>query len=383
MRKTLRKPYKYRRISEHHTFGRRKFRGYIITKSALFTAACIISAVIFLFTAWIFFINTGAEKTENILKAGMAEAMPFLSFNTKNSFDVKNMFSKILPINNPQKIVASSSPVFDIKENSEKKKAITEKKSTIVTNRVSEQNSPSVKLEIKNETDFDVNINQLLKTDIKFNVSENEPLVLIVHTHASESYTPSKAYDYKLTSNYRTQDLRYNMIRVGEEVAKYLKKEGINTIHDKTVNDYPSYNDSYNKTEKVIKANLQKYPSLRIVLDIHRDAVGDEQSGVKFTSTINGEKVAQVMIVCGTDQNLENPEWRKNLAFALKIQKHFEEKYPLFLRPLNLRKERFNMHLTNGSLLFEIGTNHNTLDESLAAARTLGTELAKIIKELY
>ena len=88
------------------------------------------------------------------------------------------------------------------------------------------------------------------------------------------------------------------------------------------------------------------------------------------------------MLVCGTDQNLENPNWRKNLAFALKIQQYFESEYPTFMRPLNLRSERFNMHLTTGSLLIEIGTNSNTMDEALASARCLGKGLGKVINSL-
>lgn len=85
------------------------------------------------------------------------------------------------------------------------------------------------------------------------------------------------------------------------------------------------------------------------------------------------------MIVCGTDTNLENPDWQENLHLALHIQSHLQNKYPGFMRPLNLRRERFNMHLTTGSMLFEIGTNGNTLEEALTAARYLGDGIADII----
>lgn len=386
MRKTVIRPYKYRSLVSSGAVHRKKrFHSLIITKSALVTAACIISAALFIFTAWMMLKSVGTDKTEDLLKAGISNAMPFLSVKADNGFETKKTLMKVTGIsamNNPKQIIAASSPIFDTKKDD--KKSLPKEEKTVVKQigNISEKNVSSEKLSIKNETKYEINTGELLKTDVKFNVSKTQPTVLIVHTHGSESYTPSEAYNYEPTSNYRTQDNKYNMIRVGNEIEKYLKAGGINVVHDKTINDYPSYNDSYNKTEKVIKNNLLKYPSVQIVLDVHRDAVGDDQNGVKFTSSVNGEKAAQVMIVCGTDQNLENPYWKKNLAFALKIQKYFEKEYPLFFRPLNLRKERFNMHLTTGSLLFEVGTNYNTLDESLAAARNLGSGLAEVIKQL-
>lgn len=373
-------------LSVSNTQKKRRFRSLIITKSAIVTAVSIISAAVFLITAWMLLAGVKADNTEKFLKAGISSAMPFLSVKADNSLKamavrfISDMFGA--DITAPKEIAVSSSPILIVSKSStvksEKMKSITVKKS----NNISEKNVSSHKLSIKNETKYSVDAEEFLKTDVKFDISPKYPSVLIVHTHGSESYTPSTAYNYEPTSNYRTQDNKYNMIRVGNEIENYLKRGGINVIHDKTINDYPSYNDSYNKTEKVIKQNLEKYPTVKIVLDIHRDAVGDDQNGVKFTTSVNGEKAAQVMIVCGSDQNLENPYWQTNFAFALKIQQYFEKEYPMFLRPLNLRKERFNMHLTKGSLLFEVGTNYNTLDEALSSARILGSGLADVIKEL-
>lgn len=235
-------------------------------------------------------------------------------------------------------------------------------------------------LEIKNDTSYPIDVNSILAEEIP--KSNRGHRVLIVHTHASESYTPTKENTYTHTGNYRTQNTKYNMIRIGAELAEVLEQKGIEVIHDKTINDYPSYNDSYNKTSRVIKKYLDMYPDIGYVFDIHRDAVGSSDSPVKFAMEIHGKKVSQIMIVCGTDTNLYNPHWRQNLALALHIQNYFDVNYTGLLRPLNLRKERFNMHLTTGSLLFEIGTNGNTLEESLHGVRLFGEGLGEIILNL-
>ncbi len=232
-------------------------------------------------------------------------------------------------------------------------------------------------IEIKNETSYVIDTQSMLIE--KPRLSSANPKVLIVHTHGSESYTPSSTYNYNQTGNYRTDNTDFNMIRVGKQLAKAIKSEGVEVIHDTSINDYPSYNDSYNKTGKIIEKYLSKDKDIAIVLDIHRDALGDENNIVRLATDIGSKKAAQVMIVCGTDTNLDNPNWQQNLSLALYIQQSMEKNYPGFMRPVNLRKERFNMHLTTGSLLFEMGTNGNTLEEALYSADILGSELGKII----
>ncbi len=235
-------------------------------------------------------------------------------------------------------------------------------------------------IEIKNETSYVIDTASMLSQ--KPTLSSVSPKVLIVHTHGSESYTPSSTYNYKQTGNYRTGDTNFNMIRVGKQLAKAIESEGIEVIHDTSINDYPSYNDSYNKTGKIIEKHLSADKDIAMVLDIHRDALGDENNIVRLATDIGSKKAAQVMIVCGTDTNLDNPYWKQNLSLALYIQQNIEKNYPGLMRPVNIRKERFNMHLTKGSLLFEMGTNGNTLEEALVSADILGRELGKIIKTI-
>ena len=242
--------------------------------------------------------------------------------------------------------------------------------------KITEQTVHTNGVEIKNETDYFVDVVAVLSEQPKF---KKDSKVLIVHTHGSESYTPEGKYTYSHSGNYRTENKAYNVVRVGEELKKALESKCIQVIHDKTLNDYPSYNDSYNKTEKVIRSYIDSEADIAFVFDIHRDAVGNSDNIVKFTADIGGKTVAQVMTVCGSDVNLPNANWSKNFNLAVHIQNYFNVNYPGLLRPLNLRKERFNMHLSEGALLLEIGTNGNTLDEALGAARILGSGIGDFI----
>lgn len=236
---------------------------------------------------------------------------------------------------------------------------------------VVERNVASENLKLKNETTYNIDTKALIDEKCDIMLDHKNPEILIVHTHGSESYTQSEKYKYSPSDYARCQDTNFNVVRVGEELASELTERGYNVLHDKTINDYPSYNHSYSKTLGVIEEYLKKYPSIKCVFDVHRDAVSDDENGrIKFTSEINGEKVSQIMIVCGSDQlGLENPNWQKNLATGLKIQSALEKKYPGLMRPLNLRKERFNLHKTTGSFIFEFGTHGNTLDEVLSSVK--------------
>lgn len=273
--------------------------------------------------------------------------------------------------------LASISPLLSVKSQPKPKQ---KKSETPPKPNITVKKATSNGIDIKNETDYNIDIPAILNE--KISISTKNPKVLIVHTHGSESYTVSDKYQYTASANYRTQDTKYNVIRVGDEIAKALKKKGIDVIHDRSINDYPSYNDSYNKTGEKIEKHLADDKDITFVLDIHRDAVGEGDNIVKFVSDVKGKKSAQIMMVCGTDVNLSHPHWKENLRLAVHIQNNFEDKFPGLLRPLNLRKERFNMHLTTGSILFEMGTNGNTLDEALVSAKFLGEGLGDIINDL-
>lgn len=233
-------------------------------------------------------------------------------------------------------------------------------------------------LSVDNKTSFTVDTKALLNAPLPIT---GKPKVLIVHTHTTESYTPSEKYNYTPETNARTKDTNFNVARVGEEFAASLREEGIDVIHDKSLNDYPSYNGSYAKSLALIESYLKKYPSIQIVIDIHRDSM-TAQDGTKYKllTEIDGQKAAQLMIISGTNEGgLTHPDWQENLKLTLKIQNQLSNDYNNLARPLSIRKERFNTHATKGSMLIEIGTDANTLDEAILSARLAAKSFAKVI----
>ncbi len=194
--------------------------------------------------------------------------------------------------------------------------------------------------------------------------------VLIIHTHTTESYMP----------NDRDNDPSKNITRVGEEFARVLNESGIKTLHEKTVHDVP-YSQSYINELKSIEKILSQHPSIEVIIDVHRDALyNSKNEKIKPVASVNGEKAAQVMLVCGTDaMGLPHENWKSCFSFALKVQNDMNKNYPNLARPVNLREERFNTHKTKNSVIFEIGANGNTLEEAILGGRYAAKSIANIL----
>ncbi len=232
---------------------------------------------------------------------------------------------------------------------------------------------------INNQTNKSVDIPSLLNKDLDLSLS-SEPNVLIVHTHTTESYTPSALYNYSPTETDRTTDFNYNMASVGEVIANILKEKGINVIHDKTINDNP-YSKSYSNSLKLVKAYIEKYPSIKFVIDVHRDAIVTKE-GLKMRPVTTFDKSSsQIMLVIGTNESgLNHPSWQTNLSFALKLQHKMNSLYPSLARPINLRRERFNQHTAPYAFILEVGTNGNTLEEAKKGAEYFALSLVSLLQ---
>ena len=224
----------------------------------------------------------------------------------------------------------------------------------------------------------------LLTRPSELDFSGDGPKVLIVHTHSSEAYTQETGWEYEESDLLRTEERSRSVIRVGDEIASVLESHGIEVLHDTALNDYPTYNGAYARMETTIEGYLKQYPSIQMVLDVHRDAAADAAGNqVDFTTQIGGESCAQVMLVVGTDQGgLTHPGWQENLANALKLQALLNRRYPGLCRNLDLRTERFNQHETPGSLLAEFGSTGNTLREAICAGRCFAEGVAELIEGL-
>lgn len=231
-------------------------------------------------------------------------------------------------------------------------------------------------LELRNETDYEIDFSELPALPALTDAGEG-PAVLIMHTHASESYAAGLEDQGTV---FRTQDETKNVIAVGEVLAEELRAAGFEVIHDKTVCDV-DFNSAYSTSRQVIAAALEENPSIFLVLDVHRDAVENPDGSQMRMVTDSGDS-ARLMLVVGTDAGgLEHPDWRENLCLGAILQTRLEAEYPGLMRPLNLRTERFNQDLGRLSLLVEVGASGNTLEEAKTAAARLGAQLGALLQE--
>lgn len=230
---------------------------------------------------------------------------------------------------------------------------------------------------VDNRAGVEFDAQALLTQSLPLTVTD-EPLILIVHTHATESYTG----DYDGAEDYHTADTDCNVVRVGQAIADRLNAAGIITLHDKTLNDLPGYDSAYERTAQVISRYLEEYPSIRMVIDVHRDAVtATDGTELAMTAELEGEPAAKLLFVMGTDAGgLEHPNWRDNLAFALQMQALCTARAPGLFRELSLRAARYNEHLTPCSVLLEVGSAGNTLDEALRSADFFARQLTELIE---
>ena len=207
------------------------------------------------------------------------------------------------------------------------------------------------------------------------------PQILILHTHGSEAYSMTDGDTYEESDPYRTTDCTHNVVRVGEEMATVFRAYGFQVIHDTTLCDYPAYSGAYDRSKAVAEQWLERYPSIKVVLDVHRDAlVGKEGEVYKLVSEEAGQKVAQVMMVLGTDAGgADHPRWKDNLAFALKLQRNLVKGYASLARPTVLRKARYNQQLSPGSVLVEVGGHGNSLSEAIAGGRLWADNVARTL----
>ena len=227
---------------------------------------------------------------------------------------------------------------------------------------------------------WEVDILSLLQSPLEWNLKSDTPTVLILHSHGTESY--EKQAGYTETSPYRTLDTAYNMVSIGERVAELLEAGGVRVIHDKTLHDYPSYNNAYGNARQAITQTLAENPNICLVLDLHRDAVEDENGNQKTSAvTIGGQSCANLMLVMGSDKgSLSYPNWEKNLSLAVKLQAQLEQTYPALCKPIKLVTSRYNQDLSTGALLVEVGTAGNTHDEAMAAAEYLAEGILALAK---
>lgn len=234
----------------------------------------------------------------------------------------------------------------------------------------------------KNQTKYTIDMPSLLKKESPVSLGTEGVQVLIMHTHGTEAYEPSPDHRYTASGDHRTTDSTCNMLAVGQVICDILNARGISAVHSTTLNDYPAYNGAYNRALKDINSYINQYPSVQLVIDVHRDAIGTAGNYYKTSAEVDGTQTAQLMFVTGTDAGgLDHPHWRDNLAFQAQLHDRINSLYPGLMRPISIRTSRFNQHIRTGSMLVEVGACGNTLEEAEAAAAIFASELANTLTE--
>lgn len=232
---------------------------------------------------------------------------------------------------------------------------------------------------IDNNTYYNIDPPALLEEDLDLTLNPGGYQVLIIHTHATEAYTPEGEDIYEPSDEYRTADTAYSVVRVGQELATALEAYGISVLHDAALYDYPSYNGSYVRSGTAIEEYLAAYPGISLVIDLHRDALGDDSRIYKTVTQAEGVQAAQIMFVMGTDINLDYPNWQENLKLALTLQTTVQDRYETLMRPTTVCDYRYNQQLTTGSLLMEVGTAGNTLQEAIYAVKLFADAVGPLL----
>ena len=238
-------------------------------------------------------------------------------------------------------------------------------------------------MSIKNETDYEIDTTEFLSLGPQVKLSDEGAQILIIHTHGSEAFTPAGLDRYEESDKLRTADTEYNIIRIGDELTKLLEEQGLKVIHDREIYDYPSYTGSYNRSGQAVENHLKENPTISVVFDIHRDALSSNGIIYKTIADESGSCASQIMLLAGSNASgLEHNNWQKNLSLALYLQQAVNKNYPSLMRPVTLVKERYNTHLTTGSMIVEVGSSGNTLQEALAAIRLFSNAIGPALVEL-
>ena len=207
------------------------------------------------------------------------------------------------------------------------------------------------------------------------------PRILIYHTHATEAYTQTENSQYKETSQWRTNDEEKNIVAVGAKLAKILSEEyGCNVIHDTTNHEPPKLSTSYSRSVETMQYYKEKYPSITMFIDVHRDA------GLKpLYAEIDGKRVAKMMFVVGTGEGAtgtgfaEMPDFESNYALAHAITENLLAVNENLMRNIRVKTGRYNQHVSNQCLLVEMGDNANTLEEVLNAVPYLARAIVEVM----
>ncbi len=215
-----------------------------------------------------------------------------------------------------------------------------------------------------------VDVAALLARELDLDLAGEAPTVLILHTHATESYTQAYDGEYTASANYRTLDTDHNLVAIGARVTELLEAAGIRVLHAQDLHDYPDYNEGYPRSRTTAETILAQNPQIRLVLDLHRDsAANDAGQELDTSAQKDGQESAQLMALLSPNHEA----WQENMALAVQLTAVLERNWPGITRGILTRNNHYhyNQDLSPGALLIEVGAAGNTRQEALVAAEAL------------
>ncbi|MEG1560194.1 MAG: stage II sporulation protein P [Clostridia bacterium] len=211
-----------------------------------------------------------------------------------------------------------------------------------------------------------------------------EPAILIYHTHTTEAYSQAPGCEYKEKfGKWRTNDNKKNIVAVGEALAEKLRALGYKVIHDTTDHEPPKLATAYSRSVLTMEKYKKQYPSIKIFIDVHRDAYSTNSNGTDFCE-IDGKRMAKLMFVVGTGEGAtgagfkEMPDFESNFALANKISTELSGYSKSLVRKIRVKTGRYNQHISPMCLLVEVGHNNNTLFEALNSMDYLAKAMNKV-----
>ncbi len=220
-----------------------------------------------------------------------------------------------------------------------------------------------------------LNLDSLLHTDVTIHGDSSNPQILIYHTHSQEGYIDSVPGDEST-----------GVVGAGAYLASLLSEQyGYNVIHHTGQYDVAVRDQAYSVAAPVIEQLLAQYPTIEVVIDLHRDSVREE---VRLVTDIDGRSCAKFMFFNGLSYSntlgeigyLENPHIQENLAFSFQAQVLANEYYPGITRGIYLRAYRYNMHFVGKNMLIELGAQTNTQEEIWNTVPIIAQVLDKVLK---
>lgn len=313
----------------------------------------------------------------------------FSNFKVSNYTNPKLILQNQLPF--MEKKINKNEYTNDNLQKGEAVEVISNKKnSDKQENKINEDNKTEIMIkdesEYKMSEEIQIQISEIENEELSPVVLTGEgPQILIYHTHSREAYKNDPNNSYKMVEAFRCDDLNQTVVKVGDILTDYLVEMGFNVLHDRTEHEQNDFYNSYSRSLETIKSRKSEYDTLKIFLDIHRNAY---KEGVKTEDDevvkIDGERVAKVFAVIGTGEGSMGgfkikPNWKENYKFAKQITDELRNIHPKLAKDIFVRNGRYNQHVSTNAVLFEIGSNLTTLEEAKRTAKYLAEAISQVV----